>query len=84
MAVIVIALLQLAVLLLIVRAILSWIPIRYDSPIRPLADLVHRITEPVLGPVRRVIPPMGGLDVSTLVVLLAIQFVLIPLASRLP
>lgn len=84
MAAIVVALLQLATLVLIARAILSWFPIGFDSPVRPLADFLHRITEPVVGPVRRVLPPFGGLDISSLLVLVVIQFVLIPLARNLP
>jgi YggT family protein len=34
-----------------------------------------KITEPVLGPVRRVLPPLGGLDLSPIVVLLFLQIV---------
>lgn len=84
MATVVIALLQLASLLLLARAILSWFPIGFDSPVRPLVDFLHRVTEPVLGPVRRVLPPLGGLDISVLLVLLVIQLLLIPAARSLP
>ena len=40
-------------------------------------QFLHRITEPVLAPVRRLLPPWktGGLDLSPLIVLIAIQFV---------
>jgi YggT family protein len=38
-----------------------------------VSQFLYRITEPVLGPVRRVLPPMGGLDLSPLVVIIGIQ-----------
>jgi YggT family protein len=79
MANLIVQLLNLVTLVLFVRAILSWFPIGYDSPVRPVADLVHRITEPIVGPVRRILPPMGGFDLSVMLVILAIQVVLIPL-----
>ncbi|MGB5445123.1 MAG: YggT family protein, partial [Psychromonas sp.] len=55
---------------LILRAILSWIS-RGQNPIEAV---MIQLTEPLLTPVRRFIPPMGGLDLSMLVVLLGLQF----------
>lgn len=55
---------------LIVRAILSWFSQGYN----PVEALLHQITEPLLAPVRKVIPPIGGLDLSVLVVVIALQF----------
>lgn len=55
---------------LIIRAILSWIS-RGHSPIEAI---MIQLTEPLLAPVRRFIPPMGGLDLSMLVVLIGLQF----------
>ena len=47
------------------------------TPHNPIVQFLHRITEPVLAPVRRLLPPWktGGLDLSPLIVLIAIQFV---------
>jgi YggT family protein len=42
--------------LIIIRAVLSWIP----HKITPLDLLLHRLTEPVLYPIRRILPPVGG------------------------
>jgi YggT family protein len=67
-------LLTLFTLALFGRAILSWFPISYDSPVRPVADFLHTITEPVLAPVRSVLPPLGGLDLSVFVVLIGLSF----------
>lgn len=66
-------LLYLYTLAIFARAILSFFPIRPGSPIAPVAQFLYRITEPVLAPVRRVLPSMGGLDLSPLVVILGIQ-----------
>ncbi|MDA8622145.1 YggT family protein [Psychrosphaera sp.] len=54
----------------IIRAILSWISQGYN----PIEALLHQLTEPVLAPVRKVIPPLGGLDLSLLVFLIGLQF----------
>ena len=52
--------------------LLSWV--RLDRR-NPLATLVRGLTEPVLAPIRRVLPPMGGLDFSPMVLLIALQLV---------
>jgi len=43
--------------------------------VRTVMRILYNLTEPVFRPVRRVIPPMGGLDLSPIVVLVAIWFV---------
>jgi len=64
---------QLLTLLIVVRAILSWIPtMDYGHPI---IRFVMRITDPVLEPVRRILPPLGGLDLSPIVAILLLQLV---------
>jgi YggT family protein len=56
--------------LLIMRFILSWIaPTNYN----PIAFLITQLTEPLLQPVRRFIPPIGGFDLSGLVVIILLQ-----------
>jgi YggT family protein len=57
-------------LLIIVRAVLSWVS---PDPRNPLVGLVYRVTEPVLGPVRNLLPVAGGMDFSPIVVLIGIQ-----------
>jgi YggT family protein len=58
---------------ILVRVLLSWIPgIRLPLG---LADLVLSVSETVLGPIRRALPAMGGLDISPLVAIIAIQLV---------
>jgi YggT family protein len=70
-------LLQLYVILIFGRVILSWFPIGPGSALGPVHNLLYRVTEPVLGPVRRALPPlrMGavGLDLSPILVLVGLQ-----------
>ena len=67
-----IRLLNLYFYLIIARALMSWFN---PNPSNPIVRLIYVLTEPVLGPIRRVIPPMGGLDLSPLVVF-AILYIL--------
>lgn len=55
---------------LILRAILSWVSKGHN----PIEAVMIQLTEPLLSPVRRIIPAMGGLDLSMIVVLLGLQF----------
>ena len=57
-------------LVVLVAVILSWI--RLDRR-NPLAAIVYGLTEPVLAPIRNWLPPMGGLDFSPMVLLIALQ-----------
>ncbi len=64
---------QLLTLLIVVRAILSWVPsVDYGHPV---IRLIMRVTDPILEPVRRLLPPLGGFDLSPLVALLLLQLV---------
>ncbi len=56
---------------IIARALVSWVN---PDPYNPIVSFLYRITEPVLGQVRKRLPVMGGLDLSPLVVLLVIFF----------
>ena len=49
------------------RAIMSWFPIRPGTPAASIYGILHDLTEPVLAPLRRVIPPAGMFDLSFLV-----------------
>ena len=60
--------------IIIAAALISWVQ---PNPRNPIVVFLARVTEPVLEPVRRLLPPWktGGLDLSPLIVLIAIQFV---------
>ena len=49
------------------RAIMSWFPIRPGTPAASIYGVLHDLTEPVLSPMRRIIPPAGMFDLSFLV-----------------
>lgn len=59
--------------------ILSWIVIidvvlsYFMSPYHPLREALDRIVQPMLNPIRRIIPPVGMLDFSPLVLLILLQ-----------
>jgi YggT family protein len=62
-------------LAIILRIILSWFPLKPDGFGARVASFLYAITEPVLGPVRRILPRTGMLDLSPIVVLLLLQLV---------
>ena len=69
-------LLQLYQMILLARVLMSWIP--NLDPNNPIARILYQLTEPVLAPIRSALPPMGGIDLSPLVVFLGI-FILMQL-----
>ena len=56
--------------LLIIEVVFSWI-----NPHAPLAPFIRALNDPLLRPLRRVIPPVGGLDLSVLVALILLQII---------
>ena len=59
---------------ILIQAVISWI-----SPYAPLAPLFNALTAPFLRPFRRLIPPIGNVDLSPLFALVVAQLLLIPL-----
>ena len=60
--------------LLLARAVFSWIrPDPYHKVWGPLMRLVHQLTEPMLAPIRRLIPPSGMVDWSPLILLVGLM-----------
>jgi YggT family protein len=64
---------------IIIAALLSWI-----NPYSPLAPFFDLLARPLLGPVRRRMPALGGVDLSPLVVLVLLEVVLVILANLMP
>jgi YggT family protein len=75
---------QIYLLILLVRAVLSWFPYSPDSPLNPVRRVVFTLTEPVLAPFRRIIPPVGMLDLSFLVAFIAVYLVVNLVFARIP
>lgn len=66
---------------ILIRIILSWVaPQNYN----PVTALLHTLSEPILRPFRRVIPPIGGLDISPIFAIILLQAVVIFLQSVKP
>lgn len=64
-------LLQLYSYVLLARALVSWIP--NLDPYHPAVQFLYRLTEPVLEPIRKLIPPLGGvMDISIIIAFFAI------------
>ncbi len=77
-------------IVIVFRVILSWIQI---PSLYPVAVIAYKLTEPLLKPIRKYVPPhkMGGLDVSPMILLIILMFInsfvirtLIQYATRLP
>ncbi|WP_429911886.1 YggT family protein [Glycocaulis sp.] len=76
----IIPVLNILVLLIFVNVVLSWlVAFNVVNPQNQFVNTIWRatsaLTEPVLGPIRRILPPLGGIDLSPLVLLLIIFFV---------
>ena len=70
---------QLFTYLILARVLLSWFPINPRGPMGQVVGWVMAATEPVLAPLRRVLPSFGGLDLSPMIVLLVLSFVIQPI-----
>ena len=57
---------------ILIQAVMSWV-----SPYAPLAPLINALTAPFLRPFRRMVPPIGNVDLSPLFALVAVQLLLI-------
>lgn len=66
--------------MVIIRAILSW----FNQSYNPIVLVMEQLTEPLLAPVRRVIPPIGGLDLSVMIVIIGLNFVNMLCAQYIP
>ena len=73
------ALFQAYVIVLFARALISWFPVHAGSPLIPVVRVLDRLTEPVLGPIRRLLPPVraGGMaiDLSIIVAIVGLEII---------
>jgi len=65
---------------LIIGAVLSWLVAfgvvnPHNRLVHVVGDFINRITEPLLAPIRRALPNMGGLDLSPMVLIFAVYFI---------
>jgi len=67
----IINLLDIYLIIIIARVVISWLNIDHSNQI---VQMIYKMTEPVLKPVRKVIPILGGFDLSPIVVFFGINF----------
>ena len=67
-------------LIILVRIVLTWFPIDPNGAMATVAGVLYMLTDPVLGPLRRALPPLRigsvAMDLSPIIVLFGIQFLL--------
>jgi YggT family protein len=72
-------LLNLYLLVIFARILFSWIRVEPGTPVASIYSVVFNLTEPVLGPLRQVIPPvrlgMAALDLSPIIILIVIRII---------
>ncbi len=66
--------------LLIIQAVLSWLVAfgivnRHNRAVAVVGDFLWRVTEPLLRPIRRILPDLGGIDISPVILILLLWFI---------
>ncbi|MCG2769382.1 MAG: YggT family protein [Anaerolineae bacterium] len=59
-------------LAILIRVLLSWIR---PNPYNPFVQAIYQITELIMGPLRRIIPPLGMIDITPMVALIILQII---------
>ncbi len=69
--------LQVYRIVVVARIIMEWIPVSYDHPLARLRSVLRSVTDPILDPLRRMIPPVrlggAGLDLSPIILLITLS-----------
>ncbi|HYH52077.1 MAG TPA: YggT family protein [Acidimicrobiia bacterium] len=60
-------------IVLLARVFLSWFPLQPGTAMASIASIVYQLTEPVMGPVRRLVPTIGMIDISPIVVFVGLS-----------
>ena len=68
------AFLYILIIAIVARALLSWFPISRSNP---FVQLVHQITEPLIEPVRRIMPRTGMIDLSPMIVIVVLWLMIL-------
>ncbi|MBU0478242.1 YggT family protein [bacterium] len=66
------AILTILTWIIIIRALISWVN---PDPYNSIVQFLYRVTEPILMPIRKILPAMGGFDLSPIVALIGIMFI---------
>ena len=68
------AFLYILIIAIVARALLSWFPISRSNP---LIQLVHQITDPLIEPIRRIMPRTGMIDLSPMIVIVVLWLMIL-------
>jgi YggT family protein len=73
-------LIQLYIWILIANAVLSWLVAfnvvnPQNNVVRTIGEMLYRLTEPALRPIRQILPSLGGLDISPVILIILLIFV---------
>ncbi len=76
----ILALLDIYIYVIIINAVLSWLIAfgvinTYNRLVSTLVNASYRLTEPALRPIRHVLPDLGGLDISPIILLLFLEYI---------
>ena len=73
------AILQIYVLVIFARVIFSWVRVTPGTPVASIYSVIYNLTEPVLGPLRRAIPPVrmgvAAIDLSPLIIIVGVRLI---------
>ena len=74
MAYFIVKLLNVYIIIILIRVILSWVR---PNPYNPFVQVIYKLTEPVLAPIRRIVPPIGGtIDISPIILFFIIYVIM--------
>ena len=65
---------ELLIMAILIRVVLSWFS---PDPTNMLVIIIHKVTEPILAPLRRIIPRVGRIDLTPLAAFILLQFILL-------
>ena len=61
---------QILIFAILIRALISWFPV---SPTSPIIRILDDVTEPILGPLRRIVPRLGMMDITPIVAMVGLS-----------
>ncbi|MFC2041429.1 YggT family protein [Chloroflexota bacterium] len=65
---------ELLIMAILIRVVLSWFS---PDPTNMLVIIIHKVTEPILAPLRRIIPRVGRIDLTPLAAFVLLQLILL-------
>ena len=63
---------EILTIIIFIRVILSWFP---HNPYQPLIRLIYQLSNPILNPIRNIVSPIGGIDISPIILIFIIQLI---------